>query len=192
MISLRIPLVIAILVTSSSARAADEPRAPEVDAAVNKALAFLRQSQQREGCWLAAGFGAAQSPGVTGLCVMAFLSAGHTPTEGPHAAAITAGIRWVLRQQQTNGVIGASDAFDMYHHGICTLMLAEVVGATDGALAEEVRQKLVKAVELILRAQRTAGGARGGWRYSVVGADADLSVAGWQLLALRAARNVGC
>ena len=32
----------------------------------------------------------------------------------------------------------------------------------------------------------------GGWRYSVYGSDADLSVTGWQLLALRAAKNVGC
>jgi hypothetical protein len=188
----RVGIGILFVFAARPVRAADEPRAPEVDAAVNKALAYLRQSQQRDGCWLAAGFGAAQSPGVTGLCVMAFLSAGHTPTEGPHAPAITAGIRWVLRQQQRNGVIGASDAFDMYHHGICTLMLAEVVGMTDGSLADEIRQKLVKAVELILRAQRTSGVGRGGWRYTVVGTDADLSVTGWQLLALRAARNVGC
>jgi hypothetical protein len=185
-------ILVAVLLMAPALSAGDDPLAREVDGAVSNALMSLRQLQQRDGCWLAAGFGSAQSPGITGLCVMAFLSAGHTPTEGPHSAAITSGIRWVLRQQQRSGLIGATDAFDMYHHGICTLMLAEVVGMTDGALAEEVREKLAKAVELILRAQRSGGSARGGWRYSVGGSDADLSVTGWQLLALRAARNVGC
>ncbi len=32
----------------------------------------------------------------------------------------------------------------------------------------------------------------GGWRYQVDSKDSDLSVTGWQVLALRAARNVGC
>ena len=40
----------------------------------------------------------------------------------------------------------------MYQHGICTLMLAEV-GMTEGKLAEEVRKKLERAVQVILKAQ---------------------------------------
>lgn len=178
-------------VLAAALLAADQP-AESTDAAINKALQFLRQSQQRDGCWLASGFGSTQSPGVTGLCVMAFLSAGHTPSEGPNAAAISSAVRWVLRQQQRTGLISSGDSFDMYHHGICTLMLAEIVGMTDAALADEVRERLGRAVELILKAQRSAGSGRGGWRYTVAGADADLSVTGWQVLALRAAKNVGC
>ncbi len=170
----------------------DEPRTGDVDAAVQRALGYLRQSQHRDGCWLANGFGSQQSPGITGICVMAFLSAGHTPTEGPHAAALHQAIRWVMRNQQRSGLISLGDSFDMYHHGICTLMLAEVVGMTDGSLADELRQRLARAVELILKAQRISGGGRGGWRYSAVGGDADLSVTGWQVLALRAAKDVGC
>src|SRR5262249_23081927 len=73
-------------------------------------------------------------------------------------------------------------------------MLAEAAGMTDGELAEEVRKKLVKAVHIILRAQRGGSGQNaGGWRYQIahVGGS-DLSVTGWQLMALRAARNLGC
>ncbi len=33
---------------------------------------------------------------------------------------------------------------------------------------------------------------RGGWRYRVAGYDSDISVTGWQIMALRAAKNVGC
>jgi hypothetical protein len=47
-------------------------------------------------------------------------------------------------------------------------------------------------VAVILKAQRRAGPNRGGWRYRVEGDDADLSVTGWQVLALRSARNAGC
>jgi hypothetical protein len=80
----------------------------------------------------------------------------------------------------------------MYQHGMATLMLAEVAGMTDGALGKEVRKALEKAVALLVKAQRSAGAHRGGWRYGIFGTDADMSVTGWQVLALRAAKNLGC
>src|SRR5205823_1466422 len=46
---------------------------------------------------------------------------------------------------------------------------------------------------VILKAQRTQGPDRGGWRYTVSHDNgSDMSVTGWQVLALRAARNLGC
>src|SRR5262245_21115131 len=82
----------------------------------------------------------------------------------------------------------------MYYHGICTLMLAEAAGMTDGKLADELKLRLEDAVNVVLQGQRKLGGNpdAGGWRYQVHGQDSDLSVTGWQLMALRAARNVGC
>jgi hypothetical protein len=81
----------------------------------------------------------------------------------------------------------------MYHHGICTLMLAEAAGMTRAPLADELIQRLQSAINVILNGQRKgAHDDRGGWRYQVNGFDADLSVTGWQLLALRGARNLGC
>ncbi len=42
-------------------------------------------------------------------------------------------------------------------------------------------------------AQRTKGDDRGGWRYRVAHVEgSDISVTGWQVMALRAARNLGC
>src|SRR5947209_5072563 len=164
----------------------------KLDGAVAKALTFLRRAQSADGCWKASAFGSERSAGVTGLCVMAFLSAGQTPAEGEHATAVADGVRWVLARQQSNGVISTDHDFEMYHHGICTLMLAEVVGMCPPDLNDEVRRGLAKAVAVILKAQRRDGTHAGGWRYTVYGGDADLSVTGWQLLALRAAKNVGC
>jgi hypothetical protein len=42
----------------------------------------------------------------------------------------------------------------MYHHGICTLMLAEAAGMTDDELGKRIRRQLEKAVAVILKAQR--------------------------------------
>ena len=51
----------------------------------------------------------------------------------------------------------------------------------------EIREKLQKAVRLIINTQNNEGG----WRYQPVRADADLSVTICQINALRAARNAG-
>ena len=125
------------VISHSSLPAADPPKPDPVDRAVRQALVFLQRSQESDGGWRA--LGTSRTAGVTGLCTMAFLSAGHTPTEGPFAKTVTDGVRFVLSQQKSNGVIASDANFEMYHHGICTLLLAEVVGMTKGELADLVR-----------------------------------------------------
>ena len=72
----------------------------------------------------------------------------------------------------------------MYSHGFGTLFLAEAYGMTH---RPEIREKLQKAVRLIIDSQNIEGG----WRYQPVRHDADLSVTICQINALRAARNAG-
>jgi hypothetical protein len=72
----------------------------------------------------------------------------------------------------------------MYSHGWGTLFLAECYGMTH---REDIREKLEKAVQLIVDAQNREGG----WRYQPVPNDADVSVTICQINALRAARNAG-
>ena len=72
----------------------------------------------------------------------------------------------------------------MYSHGFGTLFLAEAYGMTR---RPEIREKLEKAVRLIIDTQNSEGG----WRYQPVRRDADLSVTICQINALRAARNAG-
>ena len=182
-------LVLAVL-AAPVARAQGRGAAPGMDEAIEKGLAFLKNNQKDDGAWQAGRSG--RNPAITALSVMAFLSAGHLPGEGKYSDTVERGIRWVLKAQQPNGLIASEGGHEMYHHGICTLMLAEVAGLTDGALAEEVRRKLPKAVSVILQAQRQSGYHRGGWRYSMHGSDGDISVTGWQVMALRAAKNLGC
>ena len=187
-----LPVILALLLIVPTARAADPPKKDkELEDTVNKALAFLKNTQREDGSWSAVQ-GGGRNAAITGLCVMAFLSAGHVPGEGPYAETVEKGIRFVLKVQQANGLIAGEGRHEMYHHGICTLMLAEVAGMTEGPLADEVRKKLEKAVAVILKAQRKDGVNRGGWRYNVNGYDTDISVTGWQVMALRAAKNLGC
>lgn len=188
-----ISLSLAVLFAASLRVAAAEPPKEKepVDKAIDNALAFLAATQDKtDGSWK---HGNQRTPAATSLAVMAFLSAGHVPGEGKYGAAIEKGIRWVLSQQQPNGLITNDNSLEMYQHGISTLMLAEVAGMCDEELGKEVRKKLEKAVAVILKAQRPGGDERGGWRYNVqhVGGS-DMSVTGWQVMALRGCKNLGC
>jgi hypothetical protein len=178
-----------VLLCSTAAVFAEPPARTPADKAVDRALEYLQHSQAKDGAWRS---GAGKSPALTGLAVMAFLSAGHVPGEGKYGATVEKGIRWVLAAQQPNGLISNDGSTPMYHHGICALMLAESAGMTDDKLGAEVRRGLVKAVGVILQAQRKQGPHAGGWRYQVRGVDGDISVTGWQVMALRAAKDLGC
>ena len=91
---------------------------------------------------------------------MAYLSAGHVPGEGPYAGVIDKGVRWVLAQQTPAGVIGNQQGMEMYHHGISTLMLAEVCGMTDAKL-ESILQASFAWTAKAWDASARAGGLDG-------------------------------
>jgi hypothetical protein len=165
------------------------------DRAIHRALDYLKSTQQADGSWESAGFGKATS--ITSLSVMAFLAAGHVPGEpGPYREAVEKGIKYVTTNQKPNGMLTTNTSHGpMYCHGISTLMLAEVVGmSADPVIAEESRVALAKAIDLILKAQDLAKSPSqaGGWRYQPTSRDSDLSVSGWQVMALRAAKSAGC
>ncbi|QEL15350.1 prenyltransferase/squalene oxidase repeat-containing protein [Limnoglobus roseus] len=188
------------LVFALAAPASAAPPRELMDEAIDRGLIHLRNQQGTDGSWPGGGFGmmgfgGAGDPAISSLAVMAFLSAGHVPGEGKHGAAVEKGIKYVMGQQQRDGLFAAGGGgnAEMYCHGICTLMLAEAAGMTDGKLADELRKRLEAAVTCVLAGQRNVNSPdNGGWRYHLKGFDADLSVTGWQLMALRGARNLGC
>ncbi len=163
------------------------PANPAADGAIRRALEHLKGTQRPNGSW-DAPFGEATS--ITSLSVMAFLAAGHVPgAPGPYREAVERGVRYVLDNQHPDGMIVAKTSHGpMYCHGISTLMLAEVVGMTaDAELADRLRAALGRAVELIVKSQGVAKPQEhaGGWRYQPNSNDSDLSVTGWQVMALR-------
>lgn len=169
------------------------PRQQAVDQAIVAALKYLATQQQPNGSWMINSFG--ESTAATSLAIMSFLSAGHIPGEGPYGKQIERGIDWVLAHQHPQGMlVHKSSHGPLYSHGISTLMLAEVQGMVNRRQAEPVRRGLERAIRLILEAQAVPKDDQhaGGWRYQSDSRDSDLSVTGWQLLALRAAKNNGC
>lgn len=184
-------LSVALAGTSLTAAPPTEQQ-KQVDRAVVRALEYLAKQQQPSGAWKSESHGEMTS--ITSLAIMAFMAAGHVPGEGPYKEQMDRGIRWVIAEQKADGLLVNRNSQPMYCHGISTLMLAEVVGMVSKEDARPVRHALEKGVKLILSAQAVPkqDTQAGGWRYQATSSDSDLSVTGWQLLALRAAKNAGC
>ncbi len=172
-----------------------------LDRAVDRGVAFISRNQARDGSFLTAYDG---QPGVTSLCVLAFLARGHQPGKGPYGALIDRAIDYVLDIQDPNVGSLFPDRFSggrpprsfsgNYSHGISGVMLAEVYGMTDARRHERIRDAITRALRYT-RSQQLRPKANpdenGGWRYVHVqrGNDADLSITAWQLMFLRSARN---
>ena len=167
---------------------------PEQTRAVEAGLAWLAANQTEEGSWVAKiGYklnsdyrytSADQGHlGVTSLALMAFLAGGHLPGRGTYGPNVERGLDWVLSCVQDDGYATKSGT-RMYDHAFATLFLAEICGMTH---REDVRKKLQKAVDFIVKSQNKDGG----WRYEPYASESDMSIVVCQVVALRAARNIG-
>jgi hypothetical protein len=157
---------------------------PEVEQAVNKGLAWLAGQQKDDGSF-GSGSTYGKHVGITGLACMAFMCDGHHPGRGKYGHVVDKGVRFVLSCGAESGLLAAETSHGpMYGHGFATLFLAEVHGMSP---APELREKLRRAIRLIIRTQND----QGGWRYQPVKSDADISVTICQIMALRAAKNAG-
>lgn len=164
-------------------------------AAVQEGLAYLAKEQSTAA--LPGAFGTGDWSGnvaISGLAGLAFLAGGHHPQRGPHGAVVEKVTAYVVSQAQPDGLLynarsQPKGGLWMYSHGFGTLFLAEVYGTPLSVdLSKQVLHTLKRAVELILRTQNR----QGGWRYEAdVVRLADLSVTVAQIMALRAARNIG-
>ncbi len=161
--------------------------------AVDAGLAWLAAQQNDNGSWTAKiGYklnneyrftGEGPHVGVTSLACMAFLAGGHLPGRGDYGAVVERGLDFVLSCVDDDGFVTHLDT-RMYSHAFATLFLAEIYGMTH---RQDVRKKLQKAVDFIVTTQNQEGG----WRYVPFAPESDMSIVVCQVLALRAARNIG-
>ena len=152
---------------------------------IERGLVFLSQRQQEDGALGSGGY--SRNVAVCALAGMAFMAGGSTPGRGRFGRNVRACIDYLLTCTKESGFIEAEDSSShgpMYGHGFATLFLAEAYGMSS---RDDLREKLQRAVELIVATQNSEGG----WRYQPVPRDADLSVTVCQVMALRAARNAG-
>lgn len=157
---------------------------PAAQRSVARGLKWLASHQHDDG-----GFGSGSYRGnvaVSALAGMAMMADGSTPSRGPYGRQVARCVDYLLANEQSSGFISGPDASHgpMYGHGFATMFLAECYGMSP---RPELRDKLSKAVKIIVNSQNKEGG----WRYQPVRADADVSVTVCQIMALRAARNAG-
>jgi hypothetical protein len=175
-----------------------------VDDSVDRALSWLASRQQRDGSFPTFETG---QPAVTALGVLAFLSNGYLPGEGPYGRTIDAGINFVRSCQRRNGLISyleppprheSTNAAHTghYNHAIGGLLLTEVYGMLDRSRSEEIRPVIERAIDYTRRVQLEPKESRldlDAWRYvhRHNQARSDLSVTSWQIMFLRSAKNAG-
>ncbi|MEO0649068.1 MAG: hypothetical protein AAFZ65_00135, partial [Planctomycetota bacterium] len=170
----------------------------ETEAAVRDGLEYLASVQRGDGYWGSSNDRHEKYRqvviGKTGLCLLAFLGAGHVHTEeGPHSGTVSDAIRFLLAvQDPVTGHLGDCSA---YGHLIGTYALAEAFALTRD---ERLRAPLELAVERILAAQESRDDPRfrGGWSYFYPdGSRFDrwprVSITAWAVMALRSARLGG-
>lgn len=150
--------------------------------------------------------------GLTGLALLAFLGKQNTLTEGPYSDNVRRGLRWLVAQQRTfrwdeftnrselqkwteedivdEGYLGgqANKFCGMYCHAMATFALGEAYAVSrNDPEAQWLRKPLEDAVNFILTAQLHDGG----WRYLKGEGSGDVSVLGWQIMALKSAELAG-
>jgi hypothetical protein len=179
-----------------------------LDNSVARALTWLAGQQQPDGSFPTLDTG---QPGVTCLCMLAFMAHGHLPGEGPYGEKLKRASAYALSCQKPNGLVtligpeGPRISRDIHHdigstcaynHGISSLTLSELYGATAREDAEHLKDAILLALGATLEMQRWPKDREvdlGGWRYidNFDDKDSDLSITGWQLMFLRSARNAG-
>jgi len=185
-------LAIAFATAARNTFAAPTPLPQGLDAAVSGGLDFLAAEQNSAD----GGFGPAGGPrlATTGLSLLAFLAAGNVPDAGKYGSTVRSAIDFLTMQAPPDGYFGKVDNSRMYGQGIVTLALAEAYGVEDSMEGrQKVSDVLTKAVKVILDAQAVKKGEIyiGGWRYEPQSSDSDISLCGWNVLALRACKSAG-
>lgn len=171
----------------------------ESERAVEMALEWLANHQAASGAWPLDHNhgdcnGQCRNPGSrerfdpagTGLALLAFLGAGYTHFDGKYQQNVRRGI-YFLRQVVEDTPQGMSflhqSESGMYNHGIAAFALCEAYQLTNDPDLKEICQR---AIDFILMAQSY----QGGWGY-LPKQPGDLTISGWQMMALKSASAAG-
>ncbi|MEE8141594.1 MAG: hypothetical protein V3T77_00700 [Planctomycetota bacterium] len=124
--------------------------------------------------------------GVTALALLAFLGAG---IDGERSSefrqVVRDGLVYLLAEQDATGCIGPREGQYMYNHAIASFCLAEAAVLTR---QPRYREAAGRALHFSSRAQQPGGG----WDYTAARTlRNDLSITGWQVMAIYAAQEAG-
>lgn len=164
----------------------------ETDLAVDLGLAWLANQQMGTGRWQLNSSNLdekdrgteANDIAGTALGLLPFLGVGYThkaSKHNPYDKNVAKGLAFLVSKQDVRtGYFGTS----MYGHGLATLAVCEAYALTKDP---GLRAPAQRAVNLLVQIQHDAGG----WRYGPFKAVGDMSISGWQIMALNTARVAG-
>ena len=122
---------------------------------------------------------------ATGLALMSLLGAGYTQRNGRYQEEVQRGLDYLVDKMRVGSFGGslAQGNKGMYSHAIATIALSEAYTMTRDT-------ELVEPIELARQYIETAQHKKGGWRY-VPGTLGDMTVSGWQVMALKSCERAG-
>ena len=161
----------------------DHGGAAETEAAVARGLKWLAAQQQNDGSWKL-DTQQENTAGATALALLPLLASGHThkaEAKNPYDKVVDKGLKFLLLSQDANtGYFGGR----MYGHGLATMAICEAYGLSKDPALKKPAQA---AINLIVNAQHQGGG----WRYAPAPSPGDMSVFGWQVMALKTGQAAG-
>ena len=155
------------------------------EAAVLRALRWLKKNQESDGSWKGdnAQYAPAK-PAMTAMALLAYLAHGETPQSAEFGATIKKALDWILANQDASGHFTGRDSND-YSQPIGTYALCEAYGLTQHPT---IKDAAIKAITLVVKGQH----ANGGFNYNLNQQDRDdSSYMAWCCQALKAAKMAG-
>jgi hypothetical protein len=167
----------------------------DVETAVDSGLAFLGRQLRANGSFQQ---NANNDPGISALCVLAFMSRGHLPGQGPYGETLTKAVDFLLGCQQADGLLSQvrQKYHAQYNHAITALVVSELYGMTRPVDEAKYRRAIERAIEFTSHRYsqpKQFADDQGSWRYLQrhSRSDGDLSVTSWSVMFLRSAKNSG-
>ena len=155
---------------------------PKTEAAVMKALRWLKLHQNRDGSWPGI------RPASTGLAILTYLAHGETPSSPEFGKTVERGLENLINciaVKDGKTVMNGSDGNE-YAFLIGTYALCEAYGMTKNPNARAAAEKTLSR---IIKGQSPTGG----WDYKINPKSKrdDMSFAGWALQAIKAGKMAG-
>ena len=151
------------------------------EAAVLRALEWLKNHQEKDGSWAMN----ANKAAMTGLGLLTFLAHGETTSSPKYGATVENAIKYLMDTQHSSGEFASINQAGVYAHAIAAYAVCEAYGLTK---IPKLKDSMEKAVTVILKGQQPGGG----WDYGYKKTERrDTSVLGWQVQALKAAYIAG-
>lgn len=158
-------------------------------ASVNKALRWLASVQNENGSWgdlkKLPSCEEPGHPGHTGLALLVFLAHGETPLSEKYGKTVQNAMRW-LATYGNQSDLNVKQKPMGYAHGIATYAISEAYAMTKIPFMQSAMEN---CIDKLIDGQMGNGGF--GYGYTS-GPRWDMSVAGWNFQALKAARLAGC